>query len=453
MKTKYSLLWLGLTLASFSPTVVAQPLTTLVNFQGGNGANPQSGLVAGGGTLYGTTFSGGTSNAGTIFSLSPSGTLTTLYNFQGATYNVASNGYFPADGANPIGNLVLSTNTLYGATAFGGASDNGSIFSISTNGSNYAVIYSFVGGGNGADPEAGLALQGNVLYGTTYSGGSSGNGIVFRVNTSGTGFTNIWTFSGGANGANPQAALVISGNTLFGTTYNGGLGYGTIFEVNVDGTGFNVLHRFNGASDGAYPAAAMILKGATLYGTASAGGDFGGMGGDGTVFAFNINTSAFQAFPLNFSVGSTPEGALLLSEGVLYGTTFNGGEPGYGGIFSISTNGTGLTNLYAFNDAGDGANPQAGLTLLGTQLYGTTEGDDSYGLGTVFALSGSGVNPMLNIALAGGQLVLTWNNPAFSLYSAPGVTTSAGFTLVPGATSPYTVPPTNTLGYFILKAN
>src|SRR6266404_421095 len=123
---------------------------------------------------------------------------------------------------------------------------------------------------DGANPWAGLFTNssGNTLYGTAQQGGSGGNGTVFAVNTDGTGFTNLHTFTYSSDGAYPNG-LILSGNTLYGTAGGGGSGiHGTVFKVNTDGTGFTNLHSFNPNSDGGYPAAGLILSGNTLYGTA-----------------------------------------------------------------------------------------------------------------------------------------------------------------------------------------
>src|SRR5208283_4005514 len=121
------------------------------------------------------------------------------------------------------------------------------------------------------DYSSGLILSGNTLYGTAW-GGSSGNGTVFVVNTDGTGFTNLHSFTATSTLANTYgtgpSGLMLSGNTLYGTAQNGGSGgSGTVFALNTDGTGFTNLHSFTGGSDGASPVAGLILSGNTLYGT------------------------------------------------------------------------------------------------------------------------------------------------------------------------------------------
>jgi uncharacterized repeat protein (TIGR03803 family) len=137
----------------------------------------------------------------------------------------------------------------------------------------------------GANPNAGLILSNNTLYGTTAAAGSSGGGTVFAVNTDGTGFRLLHSFSY-RDGANPWSGLILSSNTLFGTAYDGGgLGLGTVFAVNTDGSGFTNLHDFAGpASDGAHPIGGLILSSNTLYGTA----EFGGDSGQGTVFSLAL---------------------------------------------------------------------------------------------------------------------------------------------------------------------
>jgi uncharacterized repeat protein (TIGR03803 family) len=138
-----------------------------------------------------------------------------------------------------------------------------------------------------------VILSGNALYGTAQYGGSSGNGTVFKLNTDGTGFTNLYSFgSSPSDGAEPQGGLILSGNTLYGTTEKGGSAFsGTVFGINTDGTGFTNLYSFTSGnynssgiitnSDGALPSAGLILLGNTLYGTA----DGGGISGYGTVFS------------------------------------------------------------------------------------------------------------------------------------------------------------------------
>src|SRR5882762_4166107 len=152
-------------------------------------------------------------------------TFTTLYRFTDLDTN-----YFNSDGAGPHG-LFLSSNTLYGTASGGGSSGNGTVFAVNTDGSGFTNLYGFTGGNDGGAPTAGLILSGNTLYGTTTAGGGSGNGTVFAVNTDGSGFANLYRFTGGNDGGAPNAGLILSGNTLYGTAAGGGgSGNGTVFS-------------------------------------------------------------------------------------------------------------------------------------------------------------------------------------------------------------------------------
>src|SRR6266566_2223067 len=227
--------------------VTAQTFTTLHSFTGSDGANPFAGLILAGNTLYGTAQSGGSSGNGTVFAVNTDGTdFTNLHNFAG----------YPSDGANPYAGLITNSsgNTLYGTAHDGGSSGGGTVFAVNTDGTGFTTLHSFTAGSGypdytnseGAYPRAGLILSGSTLYGTAPVGGSSGNGTVFAVNTDGTGFTNLHTFTASScyicpnsDGAYPFDGLILSGNTLYGTTvYGGSSGYGTVFAINTDGTGF-----------------------------------------------------------------------------------------------------------------------------------------------------------------------------------------------------------------------
>src|ERR1039458_2613142 len=278
-------------------------------------------------------------------------TFTTLHSFTAIDPNTGTN----SDGANPEAGLILSGNTLYGTASAGGTNCNGTIFAVNTDGTGFTNLYSFTAtsgffspNSDGANPLAGLILSGNTLYGTASAGGSSANGTVFAVNTDGMSFTNLYSFTAtrvsftNSDGASPEAGLILSGNTLYGTAAGGGRGGvegGTVFRVNTDSTDFTNLHSFT-YSDGTDPVAGLILSGNTLYGTAQQDGSSGG----GTVFAVNTD--------------------------------------------GTGTNGTGFTNLYSFTALSgsnytnsDGIYPVAGLILSGNTLYGTASGGGSWDAG------------------------------------------------------------------------
>jgi uncharacterized repeat protein (TIGR03803 family) len=412
-----------------------------------DGFDPMAGLFLSGNTLYGTTYGGGSFADGVVFAINTDGSsFTNLHSFSGWTQAPGGN---PYDGSNPQAGLILSGNTLYGTTVYGGTNLGGSfpgvgvVFAVNTDGSSIGVTTTLrpFSDSDGIEPLAGLVLSGNTLYGTTSGGGTNGNGTVFAVNTeNGSDFTVLHSFPDPAtpyDGAEPQAGLILSGNTLYGTTsYGGRNGYGTVFRVNTDGTSFTNLHSFADPAtpyDGVQPVAGLVLSGSTLYGTT----DQGGTNGHGTVFAVNINGSNYMILhSFSDSDGAEPEAALVLSGKTLYGTTLVGGRNAFysGTVFALNTDGSGFTTLYNFTNGVDGYGPN-GLVLSGNTLYGTTQrgGTNVDDDGTVFKL----VVPItLFYQHSGSATVLSWNDPSFALQAAPAVTGT--YTNIPSATSPYT---------------
>jgi len=249
--------------------------TVLYSFPGGvYGAYPSGVIQDSKGNLYGTTYVDGAYYAGTVFKLSKAGKETVLYNF------CAQSGC--ADGEQPWAGVIRDAQgNFYGTTTNGGASGAGTVFKLSKT-SKETVLYSFTGGSGGATPYAGLILdaKGN-LYGTTYNGGASGVGTVFKLSKTGK-ETVLYSFTGGTDGASPYAGLILDAKgNLYGTTFYGGAyGAGTVFKLSKTGKE-TVLHSFTGGTDGKNPYADLIQdpKG-NLYGTTFYGGAYG----SGTVF-------------------------------------------------------------------------------------------------------------------------------------------------------------------------
>jgi uncharacterized repeat protein (TIGR03803 family) len=307
-------------------------------------------------------------------------TFTTLYSF--GAFN---------DASQPLAGPILAGNTLYGTTIFGGtaAGDIGTVFAINTDGTGYKILHSFTGGDGGA-PEDPLVLSGNTLYGTTSAYGSLGGGTVFAINIDGTSFTNLYSFTGGSDGASPDAGLTLSGNTLYGITFRGSDGP-TIFAINTDGTSFTTLHDFVGSTGSQW--GGLVLSGATLYGMEGTGGS---LPGDvaGAVFSLNTNGNDFTTL-YNFTGGSgggSPYSTVTLSGSALYGTTSEDYVAnGTGGtVFTMNTNGTGFTNLYTFTGGVEGSYPEAVLILSGNTLYGTTRMGGISNSGTIFSINTDG---------------------------------------------------------------
>ncbi|MGH7978850.1 MAG: choice-of-anchor tandem repeat GloVer-containing protein, partial [Limisphaerales bacterium] len=309
----------------------------------------------------------------------------TLYSFTATTGSPATN----SDGANPEARLILSGNTLYGTAYYGGSSGFGTVFAVNTSGADFTSLYSFTNGRDGAYPWAELLLSGQTLYGTASAylvGGSGHWGTVFAINTNGTGFTNLYNFTGGNDGGYPHSGFVLSGSTLFGTAAGAGSAPdGTVFAINTNGTGFTNLYNFTGGNDGEYPNSSVILAGDTLYGSTYLGGDYG----SGTVFAVNTNGQSFTNL-VQFKAGD-PQGSLILSGQTLYGATLHGGSSNSGAVFRVNTDGTGFTNIYSFTGGNDGSVPNCNLVLSGNALYGTASSGGVAGNGTVFMVETNGM--------------------------------------------------------------
>lgn len=345
------------------------------------------------GNFAGTTTQGGPANAGTVFTMTPSGALTVLYAFTGGS-----------DGAYPYGALVQDADgSLLGTTSSGGAANAGTVFRISSTG-NFAVAYSFTAGSDGAGPYAGLlrAADGSV-YGTTSGAGDYGAGTVFKLAVDGT-FSVVYAFTGGADGGYPYSSLVQGADgRLYGTTYGGGAtGYGTIFRLGADGT-VATLYAFTGGSDGADPYGAVaIAADASLYGTAAQGGDYG----QGTVFklAPEGTIAVLHPFVGDASDGGYPVAGLAQApDGSYYGATFFGGMQNVGTIFHVAPDGT-YAVVYTFTGAEDGGYPYAAMTQgADGNMYGTASYGGAQGVGTAFQLS---TVPSL----------VTWNTPAPIVY-------------------------------------
>jgi uncharacterized repeat protein (TIGR03803 family) len=247
----------------------APPLNSDTNFDGGV---PECSLVASAGYLYGTAAYGGTNGNGTVYKIQTSGN---------GFVNLHS---FSTDGSFPGTALLLSSNTLYGNAGGGGPGGYGTVFSLNTDGSSFSLLHSF-SNVDGFAPHGELILSGNTLYGTCQGGGSSNNGTLFAVNTGGSGFTNLHTFTGLTNdGSTPFAGVVLSGNALYGTASGGAFGNGIIYRVNPDGTGYTNLYNFTGGSDGSGPVGVLVLSSNTIYGMTR----LGGAGGWGTAFALAL---------------------------------------------------------------------------------------------------------------------------------------------------------------------
>ena len=345
----------------------------------GEGRFPQSGLTLVGSALFGTTEQGGPDNDGTVFSM----------NLDGSNYQVLHT-FTGNDGANPVADLTLVGSVLYGTTEYGGTANKGAVFSMNLDGSSFQLVHSFTGGtSDGANPLAGLTLGGSVLYGTTNDGGAGNEGTVFSMNTDGSDFEVLYSEQSDAYFAAP---LTLVGSTLYGTMLGGGIYLeGAVFSVNTDGSDFHVLDSFPDNGSGLLPSSALTLIGSTLYGTTGGGSNptLESLAGPGVLYSLNLDGSNFQIlhyFLRGQGNGTSPVGALTTIGSTLYGN-MGGGNGGGGAVFSINADGSDYQILHTFHGGSGGGAPYAGLALVGSSLYGTTNFGGQNGLGTVFSLN------------------------------------------------------------------
>jgi uncharacterized repeat protein (TIGR03803 family) len=418
MKSAYALFLLCAATAIALP---GQTFTTLHSFEGSDGDMPLAGLIqATDGNLYGTTENGGANGEGTVFKITRSGTLTTLYSFCSPQIHCT-------DGLFPVAGLVQATDgNLYGTTQGPvGTSPYGTVFKITLTGTLTTLHYfcSQTDCTDGVYPAAPLiqATDGN-LYGTTAGGGANatgcegfGCGTVFKITPGGT-LTTLYSFcsqSACTDGGVPYAGLVQATNgNFYGTTGSGGAhAGGTVFKITSSGT-LTTLYTFcsqTDCTDGASPQAGLVqATDGNLYGTTAGGGANAtacGIYDCGTVFKITPGGALTTLYSFcsqsACSDGDNPVAALIqATDGIFYGTTSEGGanscflvqtDVGCGTVFKITPGGT-LTTLYSFCSQGgssctDGANPYAGLVQdTNGNLYGTTDHGGANGAGTVFSL-------------------------------------------------------------------
>jgi uncharacterized repeat protein (TIGR03803 family) len=458
----------------FSTAFAATSHSILHSFTGADGSEPKARLVqASDGNFYGTTSSGGSANSGTIFKMTPSGSLTTLHSFTGGS-----------GGANPTtGMIQASDGNFYGSIDSGGTSGYGYVYKVTPTGT-FSTLFSF-SGVDGAAPRGELTqgsdgnLYGVTAFGAngfapgcapTLGGSGCGFGTVFKLSLSGS-LTSLYSFSSADdNGAVPEAGLIEGqdGN-FYGTTGRLGTvatGVGTAFKITPAGA-LTTLHRFvGGAADGAGPRGALVqLADGTLYGTTMGGG----VGFVGTIFKLAPDGTGFAIAHAFESTDLSPISnlqLLLASDGNIYGTTIassTGGSgflPPVGSIYQLTPAG-GFSKTFIFElsltapTAPSGALPNSGL-IQGADgnLYGTTHcgTDNCAGLGgTVYRLATGlpSTTPTVSISLdkpsiaLGGSANLTWSSTNATACAASGAWTdpqsdTGTQTVTPTAAGTYT---------------
>lgn len=339
------------------------PTRVLHSFSGPDGADPSALVETADGTFLGMTSSGGAFNQGTIFRMTPNGTVTPLHSFTGGS-----------EGGSPFGDLVGVGDDFYGVTATGGGSNNGTIFKLTPDGS-IVTVHDFAGGADGSRPSSPLLLASDGrFYGTTRGGGTADKGAVYRAGTDGS-FAVLSSFPGGFDGEFPGGALIEATDGSFYGSADGGYstilisGLGILYKIAPDGT-FTLLHRFIG-SDGIGPSSLVQALDNQFYGTTISGGPTGigtvfRMTADGTITTIH----AFAGSPNGAYPGS---GLIQATDGALYGTTTSGGRAltfsSTGTAFRITRDGS-FSTVHVFRGDFDADTPRGLYQASDGNLYG-----------------------------------------------------------------------------------
>ncbi|MFN7995653.1 MAG: choice-of-anchor tandem repeat GloVer-containing protein [Bryobacteraceae bacterium] len=434
----------------------AQTFTTLVNFDfWNNGDSVYSSLVQGfDGNYYGTTSQGWPCNQGTIYKVTPTGILTTLYRFPAQPDCSAA-----VNGGNPYATLVLATDgNFYGTAttggtnpcpAFNGYQGCGTVFKITPTGT-LTTLHNF-DGADGANPFAALVQAANGgFYGTTYLDGTNAYGTAFRITAAGT-LTTLHSFTP-TEGGSPGALIQATNGNFYGRT-NGDAGApGTFFRITPTGA-LTTLHNFSW-SVGFSPAAADLVQAAdgNFYGTTYSGGsndcNTGTSPGCGTVFKITPAGVLTTLYSFNSIDGANPNAGLVQgTDGNFYGTTSGGGiNGGYGTVFKLTPAGK-LTTLHSF-DKTDGFFPNGLVQATNGNFYGTTLYGGINDYGTIFSVS-VGLSPFIKTLLTSGKVGAVVKILGTNLTGATTVTfngTAAAFTVVRPSLITTTVPVGATTG-------
>ncbi len=357
--------------------------TTLYSFTGGaDTAGPLGGLIQGAdGNFYGTTFGAFTgTDFGSVFKITPSGTLTTLYTF-------------PATSANgfPVAALVQGSDGNFYSTSFGNlfTGGGGNVFQVTPAGA-YTSLFQFTGDSNGLNPEFGLVqgTDGN-FYGMA-GGGVYKDGTLFSVTSTGT-LTTLFSFASYDGGGQTGGSLLQgSDGNYYGITPQGGnFNYGTVFQF-VPPSAVNTLYSFSATGDGAAPLGALV-EGAdgNFYGVTSSVGDITGNQANGTIFKITPGGTLTTLYTFTGGAdGSGPYWLVWGTDGNLYGVTFAKGTNNDGTFFQVTPSGS-LTTLYEFGSvSGDGTSSQ-GPVMQGSDgnFYGVALTGGAHKDGTVFRIN------------------------------------------------------------------
>jgi len=363
----------------------------IYEFEDATGYIPHGRLLKGNdGFLYGTTSSGGNGHAGVVFKVKKDGT----------SYQIIHQFSF-TDGSNLVGNLVqLNNGVIYGVAGQGGAHDVGAIYKVNPDGSGFSVMHSFNDDdGTGIYPDGGLVLvtvnNTSYLYGLAQYGGSNERGVIYRIKTDGTSYSRQYNFSSNS-GQFPSGSLIKIGNILYGATSSGGNNNGgVLFAYDADADSYQKLRQFtydpSNSSAENYPSGPLLNINGVLYGTTHDGG----YAGSGVLYKINPDGAGYQV--IHEFDEANQDGNLLYANNQIYGLT--GGSVlnhllyTHGTIYKLNTDGTSFQTIHSFHDH-NGYGPEGSL-IRGQdgKLYGLCRyGGGEYSTGLAFRIDASGNN-------------------------------------------------------------
>ncbi|PSR56768.1 hypothetical protein AHMF7605_26365 [Adhaeribacter arboris] len=354
--------------------------TLLHTFELATGGTPVGSLVKGkDGNFYGVTTAGGDNYSGTIFRITAKGIYKVLHHYG-----------FDAIGDTPKRSLILGKDgNLYGTTMNGGDWFNGTIYKVTPNGT-VSALHAFSPTEDGGRASGLMQASDGYLYGMNEIGGPQGDGVIYRILPNGSNFKKLVDLPGSFGGVAPRGGLTQGRDGFFYgmTEWGGEFNHGTIFRLCSDGS-YKILRSLDDVNDGGYPRGDLLLgKDGNFYGLTS----HGGVNGSGTYFRMTPKGDFTVLYSFqNDDTGYSPWGTLLDgNDGYYYGMTNAGGDFLAGVIFRVTSNGD-YTVLHSFDNYEDGSSPQGNL-IKGKDgnFYGLTNVGGDYNTGTFFKMAPNG---------------------------------------------------------------
>jgi uncharacterized repeat protein (TIGR03803 family) len=339
--------------------------------QSTDGGAPVNSISLNGNSLFGSTWVGGQDGGGTLWSLDTnSHSFSKLYDFRSI------------DGTGPIGGVTFGESKLFGTTYLDGAYGGGTVWSFDLVNGSFSKLHD-LNGDDGSFSNGDVAFDGDTLYGTTRTGGLHNRGTIWSFDLSGGVFTKLHDFTGSGINSGPVGGILVQGDKLLGTTYEGGThGDGSIWSFDLENDSFTTLHNLWRGTDGEGASGDLTMDGTKIFGTAASGG----ANGSGTLWEFDTSAAAFSVLH-HFSSstdGRVPRIDDTLRNGALFGVSIQGGANNDGTLWSFDTINSTFTTLHDFDSSIDGYEPNGGIALGSSAIFGTTKWGVASGDGTIW---------------------------------------------------------------------